>query len=173
MDEDGKAHRGQPRVREGLDKLVQAYADGNIPEAAITYTEEESRISFQDGKLLFMRQWPYAYDLAETEGSSKVKGKFDVAPLLGANGVGASSLGGHNNAISAYSDNKATAIDFVNWILEEEQQRLYVDQGRQRAGARVALHRPGAGEAVRLPPGAAGVDQDRGARVRSRRSTRR
>ena len=129
VDEAGKATVDSPESVAGLDQLVKGYEDGDIPKAAITYTEEESRISFQDGKLLFMRQWPYAYNLAQTEGSSKIKGKFAVAPLPGASGPGASSLGGHNNAISAYSDHKATAIDFVNFILAEEQQRLYVTKG--------------------------------------------
>ena len=44
-------------------------------------------------------------------------------------GAGTSSLGGHNNAVSAYSDDKATAIAFVNWIMEEDQQRLYAEKG--------------------------------------------
>ena len=161
VDASGKATVDSPESVKGLDSLVQAYADGNIPKAAITYTEEESRISFQNGKLLFMRQWPYAYNLAETEGSSKIKGKFAVAPLVGVDGAGTSSLGGHNNAVSAYSDNKATAIAFVNWIMEEEQQRIYAEKGGNAPVDRVALQRPGAGQEVRLPPGAAGVDQDR------------
>ena len=129
VDKEGNPTVDSQESIDGLDTLVQAYADGNIPKAAITYTEEESRISFQNGKLLFMRQWPYAYNLAETEGSSKIKGKFAVAPLVGLDGAGTSSLGGHNNAVSAFSDNKATAIDFVNWIMEEDQQRLYVEKG--------------------------------------------
>ena len=129
VDKEGNPTVDSQESIDGLDTLVQAYADGNIPKAAITYTEEESRISFQNGKLLFMRQWPYAYNLAETEGSSKIKGKFAVAPLVGLDGAGTSSLGGHNNAVSAFSDNKATAIDFVNWIMEEDQQRLYVTKG--------------------------------------------
>jgi multiple sugar transport system substrate-binding protein len=129
VDASGKATVDSPESVKGLDTLVQAYADGNIPKAAVTYKEEESRLSFQNGKLLFMRQWPYAYNLAETEGSSKIKGKFAVAPLVGLDGPGTSSLGGHNNAVSAYSDHKATAIAFVNWIMEEEQQRTYVEKG--------------------------------------------
>jgi len=129
VDGSGKPTVDSPESITGLDQLVKAYEDGNIPKAGVTYKEEESRLSFQNGKLLFMRQWPYAYNLAQTEGSSKIKGKFDVAPLPGTDGVGASSLGGHNNAVSAFSDNKATAFDFVNWIMEEEQQRLYVTKG--------------------------------------------
>ena len=116
-------------AEEGLGNLAEAYANGNIPKEAISYTEEEGRIAFQAGKTLFHRNWPYVYGLAATEKSSKVKGKFDVAPLPGTEGVGASALGGHNIGISAYSDNKATAIDFVNFLLEEEQQRTFLTVG--------------------------------------------
>jgi multiple sugar transport system substrate-binding protein len=113
----------------GLGRLADAYKNGNIPKQAITYTEEEGRQSFQAGKLLFLRQWPYVFNLATTEGGSKVKGKFDVAPLPGTSGPGVSSLGGHNAAISAYSDHKATAVDFLKFLVAEEQQRWFVTQG--------------------------------------------
>jgi multiple sugar transport system substrate-binding protein len=128
--EDGKTPTvDSPEAAEGLGNLVDAYEGGEIPKEAITYTEEEGRIAFQEGKLLFLRNWPYVYGLAETEASSKVKGKFDVAPLPGTDGVGASALGGHNLGISAFSDNKATAIDFVNFVLEEEQQEFLLSKG--------------------------------------------
>ncbi|MBA2773504.1 MAG: ABC transporter substrate-binding protein, partial [Nocardioidaceae bacterium] len=118
-----------PEAAAGLSQLVDAFANGNIPKEAITYTEEEGRIAFESGKLLFLRNWPYVYSLASTEKSSKVQGKFDVAPLPGADGVGASALGGHNLAISAYSDNKATAIDFIKFMESEESQRFFVTKG--------------------------------------------
>jgi len=128
--DDGKtATVDSPEAAEGLGNLVDAYQNGDIPKEAITYTEEEGRIAFEQGKLLFLRNWPYVYGLAATEDSSKVKGKFDVAPLPGTDGVGASALGGHNLGISAYSDNKATAIDFVNFVLEEEQQKFLLTKG--------------------------------------------
>lgn len=128
--EDGKTPTvDSPESAAGLSQLADAYADGNIPKSAITYTEEEGRTAFESGKLLFLRNWPYVYSLAATEDSSKVKGKFDVAPLPGADGVGASSLGGHNLAISAYSDNKATAIDFIKYMESEESQKFELTQG--------------------------------------------
>ena len=123
----------------GLGRLAEAYKNGNIPKQAITYTEEEGRQSFQAGKLLFLRQWPYVYSLATTEGGSKVKGKFDVAPLPGTTGAGASSLGGHNAAISAYSDHKATALDFLKFLQTEESQKWFVTQG-SNAPALAALY---------------------------------
>ena len=123
----------------GLGRLADAYKNGNIPKQAITYTEEEGRNSFQAGKLLFLRQWPYVYSLASSEGGSKVKGKFDVAPLPGESGPGASSLGGHNAAISAYSDHKATAVDFLKFLETEETQKWFVTQA-SNAPALAALY---------------------------------
>jgi multiple sugar transport system substrate-binding protein len=129
--EDGKTPAvNSPEAAKGLGRLADAYKNGDIPRQAITYTEEEGRASFQAGKLLFLRQWPYVYSLATTDGSSKVKGKFGVAPLPGDSGnPGASSLGGHNAAISAYSAHKATAFDFVKFLETEETQRWFVTQG--------------------------------------------
>jgi multiple sugar transport system substrate-binding protein len=138
--EDGKTPTvNSAEAAEGLGRLSEAYANGNIPKQAITYTEEEGRQSFQAGKLLFLRQWPYVFNLAETEGGSKVKGKFAVAPLPGTTGAGASSLGGHNAAISAFSDHKATALDFLKFLINEEQQRWFVTQG-SLAPAMAALY---------------------------------
>jgi multiple sugar transport system substrate-binding protein len=45
-----------------------------------------------------------------------VAGKFDIAPLPTFTGEGTiSALGGFNNAVSAFSDNKEAAKEFVLW----------------------------------------------------------
>jgi len=118
-----------PEAVKGLSALVDAYKSGDIPKEAITYQEEQGRQAFEAGKLLFLRNWPYVYNLAKTEGSSKVKNTFGVAPLPGLDGPGASSLGGHNAAISVYSDHKATAHDFVTYLNSEEFQKFQLKQG--------------------------------------------
>lgn len=128
LDKDGKPSLNTPEAKKGLENLVKAYADGNIPQEAITFQEEESRRAFQSGNLLFHRNWPYIYSLITTEGSSAVKDKFGMAALPGADGPGASSLGGHSAAISVYSKNKATALDFLKFINEEEQQKFFANQ---------------------------------------------
>jgi len=129
--DDGKTPTvDSPESATGLGRLVDAFKNGNIPKGAITYTEEEGRISFEKGDLLFLRNWPYVYSLAENDKSSKVKGKFAVAPLPGnaAGEPGASSLGGHSAGISAYSDHKATALDFIKYLESEETQRTYLEK---------------------------------------------
>ena len=127
----------------GLANLATAYKDGNIPKEAITYQEEQGRIAFESGKLLFLRNWPYVYNLATTEATSKVKGKFGVAPLPGLSGPGASSLGGHNAAISVYSKHKATALDFLKFLESNETQKFFITTG-SLAPVRASLYQDAA-----------------------------
>lgn len=108
----------------GVTELVDWVKDGTIPKAALTWQEEDSREAFQSGKLIFYRQWPYVYSLHEkTDGSSKVNGKFGVAPLPGKNGPGVSTLGGHNMGISKFTKNKGTAMEFIKWWNSPENQK--------------------------------------------------
>jgi multiple sugar transport system substrate-binding protein len=123
VDDAGKPTVDSPEAAKGLQTLADHYKNGDIPKQAITYQEEQSRQAFESGKLLFLRNWPYVYNLASTDKSSKVIGKFAVAPLPGVSGPGTSTLGGHMAAISAYSKNKATALDFLKFLTSEEQQK--------------------------------------------------
>lgn len=129
LDKDGKPSLNTPEAKAGLENLAKAYADGNIPKEGITFQEEQGRQAFQDGKLLFHRNWPYVYNLAVTEGSSQVKDVLGMAALPGKDGPGASTLGGHSAGMSVYSKNKATAKDFLTFLTSEETQKFYATQG--------------------------------------------
>ena len=123
--DDGKPSVNSPEAVEGLTKLQSMFKDGTIPKGAITWQEEQGRQAFQNGTLIFHRNWPYVYSLAQKDdGSSKIVGKFDIAPLPGLKGPGVSSLGGHNFAIAANADNKATAAAFIKFIAEPTQMEL-------------------------------------------------
>lgn len=126
-EDDGTPNVNTPEAAEGLNFLVNGFTEGYIPAEAITYKEEEGRRAFQEGRLIFHRQWPYQYNLANaTDGSSQVAGKFAVAPLPGLDGPGASSLGGHALGISTYAANKASALEFIKFYtsVEENTQQL-------------------------------------------------
>ncbi|GAB2569704.1 ABC transporter substrate-binding protein [Kribbella endophytica] len=130
--EDGKPNVDTPEALAGLEQLVNGFKDKEFPAAAITYKEEEGRRAFQEGKLVFHRNWPYVYALAgKTDGSSKVAGKFAVAPLPGKAGPGVSTLGGHNYGISEFTKNKATAADFIKFMSSEERQKANVEKTSQ------------------------------------------
>lgn len=124
VDAKGKATVDTDAAKKGLQFLVDGFKDGTIPKQAATYEEEDGRRAFQSGKLLFHRQWPYQWTLANAkDGSSKVAGKFAVAPLPGLSGPGRSSLGGLDLAISKFAKNKATALDFIKFFSDEENAR--------------------------------------------------
>lgn len=130
--DDGKPNVDTPEALAGLEQLVNGFKNKEFPAAAITYKEEEGRRAFQEGKLVFHRNWPYVYALAgKTDGSSKVAGKFAVAPLPGKAGPGVSTLGGHNYGISEFTKNKATAADFIKFMSSEERQKANVEKTSQ------------------------------------------
>jgi trehalose/maltose transport system substrate-binding protein len=98
-------------------KALQSAASwvGTIsPTAVLNYAEEESRGVFQAGHAVFMRNWPYAWSLAQA-GDSVIRGKVGVTllPKGGAGGRHAATLGGESLAVSKYSRHPAEAAALV------------------------------------------------------------
>ncbi|SEQ23542.1 ABC transporter substrate-binding protein [Streptomyces radiopugnans] len=113
---------------EGLRFLADGVREGWIPEESLTWKEEESRQAFQDGRLLFLRNWPYVYALAGGEGS-KVAGRFGAVPLPGPDGPGVSVLGGSNLAVNSRSRHPETAADLIAYLTGEQVQRRVLTEG--------------------------------------------
>ncbi len=94
-----------------------------------TYTEmreEQTRLYFQAGHALFERNWPYAWNLHQGEGS-EVKDKTGIAPLPAPpSGESVSTLGGWHIAISKYSDVKEQALAFVKYVTSYKGQKKMV-----------------------------------------------
>ena len=114
------------KTDEGMQFIVDRFADGTIPAAAQTYTEGESQTAFGDGKALFLRTWPGFYTDGE---SSSIAGKYGIAVLPGVDGPGVSTLGGYNVGISAFSDAPATARDFLEFMQTRQSQTYYAEVG--------------------------------------------
>ncbi|WP_454778698.1 ABC transporter substrate-binding protein [Georgenia muralis] len=128
FDEEGNPAVDSPEALQALQFLVDGFADGTIPKEAITYQEEQGREAFQNGKLVFLRNWPYVYaSFSATDGSSPVAGKFGVGPIPGPDGTGVSTLGGRNLAISSFAQNKATALEFIQFFVSKEQERARLE----------------------------------------------
>ncbi|MEV5706668.1 ABC transporter substrate-binding protein [Actinoallomurus sp. NPDC052274] len=126
LDASGRPALNTPEALAGLRFLTDGLKDGLIPKAALTYQEENGRRAFEAGDLLFHRNWGYVYALAgKTDGSSKVAGRFDVAPLPGRIGPGTSTLGGNNVAISAFSKHKKTALDFIRYVTGADAEKIF------------------------------------------------
>ncbi|PKH04264.1 ABC transporter substrate-binding protein [Psychromonas sp. MB-3u-54] len=110
------------------------------PKGVMGYMEEESRAVFQNGDALFMRNWPYAYLLAQGE-KSPVKGKVGVMPIPkgGADGKHAATLGGWQWAISDYSNNKAAAVLMLKIVTDADSQKKLFFMGGN-SPSRIALY---------------------------------
>lgn len=93
-----------------------------IPEAVLTWQEEQTRFAFQNGQAAMMRNWPYAYALLSDEAASRVAGRFAVASMPAAPGGRAgAALGGAALAISAFSDRAADGYRLIDFLLQPEQ----------------------------------------------------
>ncbi|WP_318219044.1 ABC transporter substrate-binding protein [Streptomyces sp. SCL15-6] len=115
-------------AREGIGFLVRGVREGWIPKQALTYKEEESRQAFQDGHLLFLRNWPYAYVAASAKDSS-VAGKVGVVRLPGPDGPGTSVLGGSNLAVAAHARHPDSAARLIAYLTSEPAQRQVLTRG--------------------------------------------
>ncbi|MEU6218170.1 ABC transporter substrate-binding protein [Streptomyces sp. NPDC047022] len=115
-------------AREGIGFLARGIREGWIPREALTYKEEESKQAFQDGHLLFLRNWPYAYAVASAKGS-KVAGKIGAVPLPGPDGPGTSVLGGSNLAVNTHARHPESAARLIAYLTSEPVQREVLTRG--------------------------------------------
>ena len=122
LSDDGAPSVDSAESKAGLQALVDAYKDGVISKDSTAATEEETNLAFTEGKSAFAINWPYMYTNAEDAGV-----KFEVQPLVGKDGVGVSTLGGYNNGININSEKKATALDFMKFIINEENQKSFAE----------------------------------------------
>ncbi|OIK01699.1 ABC transporter substrate-binding protein [Streptomyces sp. MUSC 14] len=115
-------------AREGIGFLARGVREGWIPRAALTWKEEESKQAFQDGRLLFLRNWPYAYAVASAKGS-EVAGKIGAVPLPGPDGPGTSVLGGSNLAVNSHARHPDSAARLIAYLTSAQVQRQVLVRG--------------------------------------------
>ncbi|HEY1005003.1 MAG TPA: ABC transporter substrate-binding protein, partial [Streptosporangiaceae bacterium] len=118
------------KALQGLEFLVNGFRQGWIPRAALSYEEESAQNAFASGKFLFLDNWPDVYAALSAPGpQNKVHGKFGIAALPGPDGMGSGSLGGANLAISAYSQHQRTALDFIKYMTNLDNERQMLEKG--------------------------------------------
>ncbi len=93
------------------------------PPGVLGYMEEDARGVWQAGNAAFMRNWPYAWSLGQSE-DSPIAGLFDVKPLPGAEpGMSAATLGGWQLGVSRYSDNPEASVAVAAYLAGYEEQK--------------------------------------------------
>ncbi len=79
VDDDGAVTVNNPDAVAALEKAA-SWVGAITPQGVLAYQEEEARGVFQAGHAVFMRNWPYAWALANAE-DSPIKGKVGVSAL--------------------------------------------------------------------------------------------
>jgi multiple sugar transport system substrate-binding protein len=119
-----------PQALSGLDFLVNGFRQGWIPKVALTYEEESSQAAFENGQFLFLDNWPDVSAALSVPGPlNKVYGKVGIAPLPGPDGTSSGTLGGANLAISAFSQHQQTALNFIKYMTDENNELQMLEQG--------------------------------------------
>lgn len=124
----------QPTFAEGdaaitaMEFMRESAESGFFSPSFNTLMEDPARVAFQEGEVLFMRNWPFAVALMEAEDSA-VAGAFEVAPLpTFVEGESASSLGGFNLAVSAFSEKQDQALEFALFASQDpDAQRILAE----------------------------------------------
>jgi multiple sugar transport system substrate-binding protein len=111
-------------AQEGLKNLAAAYEDREItlPDAESAH-EDKAMAAFKDGRTLFMRNWPVAYDNLRNP-SDKDAISFEVAAL-----PGPSVLGGQNLVISKWTDKPHAAQALIEFLTSPSSQLILFEVG--------------------------------------------
>jgi len=125
IDEDGTIVLNSKENTQALQFMADLINKYQIspPNTFTEMKEEEVRTYFENGNALFERNWPYAWNLHQSD-QSPVKGKVGLAVLPKfEGGQNAATLGGWHIGISNYSDNKEEAWKLVSYILSYDTQK--------------------------------------------------
>ncbi|MGE0766592.1 MAG: ABC transporter substrate-binding protein [Hyphomicrobiaceae bacterium] len=123
IDTKGRITIDNPHTIEALE-LAGGWVGNISPKGVLNYDEEAARGVFQTGNAIFMRNWPYAWSLAQRE-DSPVRNKVGVMPLPrgGRDGKRSGTLGGWHLAVSRYSRHPKEAAALVAFLTGAEQQK--------------------------------------------------
>jgi multiple sugar transport system substrate-binding protein len=110
----------RPEALQALEFLMRTI--GTIsPPAVTTYIEEDTRNLFQNGRSVFLRNWPYVWRLMK-DNPLRLEDRVGMAPVVHAPGHQSSgTLGGWGFAISRFTKNPEAAWQFVEFLTRPEQ----------------------------------------------------
>ncbi len=108
-----------PEAVEALNFLKNTI--GSISPPGVTgYIEEDTRLLFQSGRAVFLRNWPYVLTLMQRS-NAPVMGNVAYTTMVHApDRPGAATLGGWGFAISSYCLNPEEAWKFVEFMTRRE-----------------------------------------------------
>jgi len=121
----GKSGLSQKPAIEAVEFVRKNIIGKTAPAGVLTYQEPESLDVFIQGKAVFHRNWPYAWEVSHNPDRSSISGKVGITRLPHfKDHKSYSTLGGWQMGISSYSKNKEAAWAFVKFYTSKEIQKL-------------------------------------------------
>jgi multiple sugar transport system substrate-binding protein len=118
----GRVLLDTPEARAALSYLHSLVSESFSPRWVTSMAEEEARLLFQQGNVLYMRNWPYAFAEAQRPGSA-VAGRVALSALPTLDGrPGSGVLGGYQLALNAHTPvyKRAVAEAFIAHLTSQE-----------------------------------------------------
>ena len=115
LDGGGQVIFDSVQTRAALQQMADLLASDASPQQVVTFQENQALSTFRDGRAVFMRNWFYAWDRVNEEGSA-VAGRVGMAPLP------TSCLGGQALALSSSGIHKTEAFRFMTFLAGYDQQ---------------------------------------------------
>ncbi|HBB34980.1 MAG TPA: ABC transporter substrate-binding protein [Cyanobacteria bacterium UBA8803] len=113
----------QPQAVQAVEFLRSTIENRLSPPGVTTYAEEETRRLFQNGKAVFLRNWPYVYSLAS---ETTIAGKYAIKPMVHASGQRSGACqGGWGLGIAKSSKHPEAAWRVIEFFSSAETQKKY------------------------------------------------
>ncbi len=130
-----------PKAKEAVKFVRDQIVRGISHRGALATQEPESLALFVQGKAIFHRNWPYAWEVANDPKQSRVEGQVEVGPLPAfPGGKSVATLGGWQLAVSRFSRQPELAWKFIALMSSAEiQKQIALHMGR--APSRKELYR--------------------------------
>lgn len=127
----GRSAVAEPPAVEAVRFVRDRIVGGIAPRGVLTYQEPESLDVFLQGRAVFHRNWPYAWEVSNNPERSQVAGKVGIAPIPHfEGGESHATLGGWQIGVSRYSEHPDAAWRLVRFLTSAAtQRRLAVEAG--------------------------------------------
>lgn len=116
----------QPEAVQAVEFMQSLITQGISPPGVTNYLEVDSLRLFEAGQVAFLRNWPYAWGLANGPDST-IAGQVGLKPMVHAPGqTSAACLGGWGFGVSATTPHPAETWEVVRFFTSRPAQKRYV-----------------------------------------------
>ncbi len=122
LDAHGNVIINSPQSKEGLNKFIEIVKSDYVPKDIDIYREGESADVFLNGGAIFLRHWPYVWQL---KNNYRISEKIGIAPLPKGSIKAASTYGGWVSMVNKNTRHPEEAWEFLKFLTGPEGQKIH------------------------------------------------